>query len=88
MLRSILVLIREGNTKLIEIIFLHSFWSFLFILSGIANLILGIVSLFTGWLAVKDFVLPTYAICFIGGIIYFAIGVGIAFMVKRKGKFE
>jgi len=67
---------------------LQSFWSFLFVFSGIVVVIIGIVSLFSGWLAVKDFFLPTHFICFIAGVFYLVIGIGIALQKMRKHKFE
>jgi len=41
------------------------------------------VSYFTGALSAKNSSFPTFAICFIVGSVYLAIGLGIA-MAKRK----
>jgi len=72
-----------NNTDFIKYILFHNFWSFLFVLSGLVDIGIGAVSYFTGALSAKNSSFPTFAICFIVGSVYLAIGLGIA-MAKRK----
>lgn len=75
---------RETNMELIKHILFHNFWAFLFVLSGIVDIGIGIVSYFTGTLSIKNSSLPTFAICFIIGAAYFAIGITIGIFKMRK----
>ena len=70
--------------ELIKHILLRNFWSFLFILSGLVDLGIGVVSYLTGALTVRNSPLPTFAICFIVGGVYFSIGLTIAIVSMRR----
>lgn len=69
---------------LIRHILFHDFWSFLFVLSGLVDLGIGVVSCFTGALAVSNSPLPTFAICFIVGGVYLSVGFTIAIVRMRR----
>jgi hypothetical protein len=70
--------------ELIKHIILRNFWGFLFILSGLVDFGIGIVSYFTGALAARNSPLPTFAICFIVGGVYLSIGLTIAIISMRR----
>ena len=62
----------------------RSFWGFLLVLSGIVDVVLGIVSYFTGVLSAENSPLPTFAICLIVGSVYIAFGILIALIKERR----
>jgi hypothetical protein len=68
--------------KLIKYILFGNFWSFLLILSGIVDTAIGICVL-TGIISVRNSPVPILIICFAIGFIYFAAGLAIA-VIKRK----
>jgi len=55
---------------IIKHILFRNFWGFLFVLSGLVDLGIGIVSHLTGALTARNSFLPTFAICFIVGFFY------------------
>ena len=65
-------------------ILFHNFWSFLFLLSGLVDLGIGVVSYLTGALAAKNSPVPTFVICFIIGGIYISVGLSLAVIKLRK----
>ena len=69
---------------LIKHILFRNFWSFLFILSGLVDLGIGVVSYLTGALAARNSPLPTFAICFIIGGVYLFVGLTIAIVGMRR----
>ena len=69
---------------LIKHILLHNFWSFLFVLSGLVDVGIGIVSYFTGTLTTKNSPLATSVICFIVGGVYLFVGFIIAIVKMRR----
>jgi len=69
---------------LIKHILFHNFWSFLFVLSGLVDLGIGVVSYLTGTLTAKNSPLPTFTICFIIGGVYISIGLSIAIVKMRR----
>ena len=70
--------------NLVKYILLRSFLSFLFMLSGLVVLGIGVFSYLTGALAVRNSPLPTFAICFIAGGVYLSVGLTIAIVSMRK----
>jgi len=71
--------------KLLKHILFGNFWSFLLILSGIIDSVIGIFVL-TDIISVEDSSFPTYVICFIIGFIYLTAGLIIAIVKMRKEK--
>ena len=70
--------------KLIIYILFHNLWSFLFVLSGIVDMITALVLLFGNWLDPDVPKLKIFIICFAVGIVYFAIGIIIALIFSRR----
>ena len=76
--------LKEENTGLIKYILFGNFWSFLLILSGIVDIVLGILFL-TGIISVKggsSFLV--FIICLITGLVYFLGGLSIAIIQRKK----
>jgi hypothetical protein len=69
---------------LIKHILFGNFWSFLFVLSGLVDLGIGVVSYLTGALATRNSPLPTFVICFIVGGVYLSVGLTIAIVKIRR----
>jgi hypothetical protein len=69
---------------LVKHMLFHNFWSFLFVLSGLVDLGIGVVSYLTGTLTAKNSPLPTFAICFIVGGVYLSVGISIAIVKMRR----
>ena len=76
----------EANTEFIKHILFGNFWSFLLILAGIVDIGIGVLSYFSGILAVRDSPLSTFLICLIVGSIYFAAGLAVAVVKYKKRK--
>lgn len=71
------------ETALIKSILFGSFWSFLLVLSGIADLVLGLF-FGIGILSVNDPPVPMFIICLAIGFIYLAAGIFIGALKSRK----
>jgi hypothetical protein len=74
---------RRHATGLLKVILFGSFWSFLLVLSGIIDIILGLLFAI-GVFSVRESPLPISIICFIIGFIYLAAGISIGVAKKRK----
>jgi hypothetical protein len=74
----------QALIKLIKYILFHNLWSFLFVLSGIVDMLIAVVLLFSDWLDPDEPKITVFIICFAVGIVYFAIGVIIALVYSRR----
>ena len=70
--------------KLIVYILFHNLWSFLFVLSGIVDMIIALVLYFGNWLGPDEPKLKIFIICFAVGIVYFTVGIIIALIFLRR----
>ena len=73
----------KSKLKLIKYILFGNFWSFLLVLSGIADIIIGFLVL-TDIIHVEDSPFPAYIICFIISAIYLVAGIILAIIKMRK----
>jgi len=69
--------------ELLKHILFGNFWSFLLILSGITDIVIGILVL-TGTISIKNSSLPVFLICLVTGLVYLAAGFAIAIVDKKK----
>jgi hypothetical protein len=72
--------------KLVKYILFHNLWSFLFVLSGIVDMIIAVILLLGDWLDPDKPKLTVFIICFAVGVAYFTIGIIIALVFSKRQK--
>lgn len=74
-------------TVFIKHILFENFWSFLLVLSGVVDIGIGVILVFTDGKSFSGPPLPVFVICFITGAVYLSLGIVIALVrLRRKRK--
>ena len=68
---------------LVKYILFGNFWSFLLVLSGLVDIIIGILVL-TGVITTRSSGFPVFIVCLATGLLYFSAGLAIAIFGRRK----